>query len=540
MASASPVVEKSVDMATAKPVLWRPSLVLQGLVVLLLVLSVLPFRDGLELMWGWWLDRPEYSHGVLMPVLAAFLLWQQRDHFEKDRLDGSWWGVWLTLAGALLLLLGKLASVLTIIQYAYVVTLGGLMLSMAGTRHLSRLAVPFMILVLMIPLPEFIFKNLTADLQLLSSKIGVAFIRLCGVSVFLEGNIIDLGGHKLEVAEACSGLRYLFPLMTLGFIMGYLFKAPWWQRALIFLSSVPVTIIMNSLRIGMVGVTVDWWGQAMAEGFLHDFEGWIIFMCSAIVLLGEIKLLAWLTSPAEGHGSWRDRFGLTLPPPAPSGATHRQWQPTKPLLASAAVVLLLAAVTYLMPAREEVIPTRNDFAEFPMQIDTWSGRRSALEQVYLNDLHLDDYLLADYVDAVGTRINVYSAWYNSQRGGQSTHSPRTCIPGNGWNITDLRRVRVVDASIGGVPLSVNRALIQNGSQKQIVYYWFQQRGRVVTNEYMVKWYMFVDSLQQHRTDGALVRLIAAVPEGKSVAEVEDKLQAFARTLATRLPAYVPG
>lgn len=104
------------------------------------------------------------------------------------------------------------------------------------------------------------------------------------IPVFLEGNIIDLGVYQLQVVEACSGLRYLFPLMSLGFIAAYFYQAAFWKRAIVFLMTIPITILMNSFRIGVIGVMVDNWGISMAEGFLHDFEGWIIFMACAAIL----------------------------------------------------------------------------------------------------------------------------------------------------------------------------------------------------------------------------------------------------------------
>ena len=124
-----------------------------------------------------------------------------------------------------------------------------------------------------IPLPYFIDASLSLKLQLISSQLGAFFIRLFQVPVYLDGNIIDLGTYKLQVVDACSGLRYLFPLLSLSFLAAYLFHAPIWQRVLVLLSSIPITILMNGFRIGMVGVTVDRWGPRMADEALHFFEG---------------------------------------------------------------------------------------------------------------------------------------------------------------------------------------------------------------------------------------------------------------------------
>ena len=167
-----------------------------------------------------------------------------------------------------------------------------------GGFPLLRVAfVPIAFLVFAIPLPHFIDVNLSLELQLISSRLGVAFIRFFQIPVYLEGNLIDLGTYKLQVVDACSGLRYLFPLFSLSFLAAYLFQAPMWQRALVLFSSIPITIAMNGFRIGIVGVTVDRWGPEMAEGVLHLFEGWIIFVASALLLVLEIT--CWGGFPAD-------------------------------------------------------------------------------------------------------------------------------------------------------------------------------------------------------------------------------------------------
>ena len=119
----------------------------------------------------------------------------------------------------------------------------------------------------------------------------MAVIRLFDISVYLEGNVIDLGVYQLQVVEACSGLRYLFPLMSFGFLISYIYRGPVWQKVVIFLSTIPITVVMNSFRIGVIGVTVEHFGIAAAEGFLHDFEGWIVFMACLGFLLFEIWIL---------------------------------------------------------------------------------------------------------------------------------------------------------------------------------------------------------------------------------------------------------
>ncbi len=133
-------------------------------------------------------------------------------------------------------------------------------------------------------------------LQHVSSRIGTAIISALGIPVYLDGNIIDLGTYKLQVAEACSGLNYLFPLLSFGFLVAVIYRGPIWHKVVLFLSAVPITIAMNCLRIAMVGVLVDRYGTEQAEGFLHLFEGWVIFVACLGLLLLEALLLQRLST----------------------------------------------------------------------------------------------------------------------------------------------------------------------------------------------------------------------------------------------------
>jgi EpsI family protein len=167
------------------------------------------------------------------------------------------------------------------------------------------------------------------------------------------------------------------------------------------------------------------------------------------------------------------------------------------------------------------------------------GHSESLEGIYLDQLKLDDYLLADYVNDNGQTINLYMSYYNSQRKGDAVHSPRACLPGGGWQLRDFDQRDLRDLKINGQHLRVNRTLIELGNQRQLVYYWFEQRGRIVTNEFAVKWYLFWDALTRHRTDGALVRIITALPPGASEAGADRQLTEFAARIGPDLPRYIP-
>lgn len=527
---------QSIDRGTTGETVWRLSWGLSCVALAIGILSVWPFWDGLSVLWDYWVNIPEYSHCLLIPPIAAFLIYQQKDRLETMVFSGSWWGVALLILGGALLVLGQLGTMYTIVQYAYLLSLYGLVLAFLGWPACRLIVVPLMILLFMVPLPSFLFANLSTTLQLLSSQVGVAIIRLFGISVFLEGNVIDLGSYKLQVADACSGLRYLFPLMTMGFLVAYFYKGATWKRLVLFLSSIPISVIMNSIRVGIIGVTVDNWGTAMAEGFLHEFQGWMIFMASVALMLGEVPLLNRI---GRSEGSWRQMFGVEMPATTPAEALVRNRRLPASFVAAAGLLLILIVVVTVIPRPVEIIPDRVAFSEFPMELGRWRGIHQSLDSVYLDQLMMDDYMLADYVDGAGDSMNFYVSWYNSQRKGQAVHTPRACLPGGGWQIQDLAQRTLPGIAVNGQPLRVNRAIIQLGNQREVIYYWFQQRGRVIDNEFAVKWYLFWDALIRHRTDGAMVRLITVLPTSGTEEAADRRLTEFAALIAPHLDRYVP-
>lgn len=520
----------------SRPALWTQGPAFWAVLLVAFALTGAIFFSPLKEMIRVWDTSKEYGYGYMIPALTAFLIWQRKNSIERIPFDGSWLGIVLVLMGLGLYFIGSIATLYVVSQYGLLLVVAGLALGFTGREGFKLLLVPLLFLVFMIPLPVFLYNSLSAKLQLISSEIGVAVIRLFGISVHLQGNVIDLGTYKLQVVEACSGLRYLFPLAALSFIAACFYNAPFWKRAVLVLSSAPITILMNSFRIGMIGILVEYWGTDMAEGFLHDFEGWIIFMACTLLLIAEMVVLNRIGAEKK---PLREVFGIDLPEKTPAGASAMRRAIPRPAIASVVVLLAALLVSAMLDKREEVIPPRSELSAFPLDIETWHGTGGKIEQVYLDVLKLEDYFIADYVAGQGAPpVNFYVAYYTSQRSGESAHSPRSCLPGGGWEIAELTQRAVPDATVGGQPLSVNRVVIRLGDQAQLVYYWFQQRGRVVTSEYGVKWYILTDAITRNRTDGALVRLTTPVTRG-NFEEADARLASFLGLAGPRLDAFVP-
>jgi EpsI family protein len=192
----------------------------------------------------------------------------------------------------------------------------------------------------------------------------------------------------------------------------------------------------------------------------------------------------------------------------------------------------------LVSTRQEIYPERKLFAAFPTTLGEWQGRPSSLDAQTEHSLGLTDYILSDYAKRDGRSVNLYVAYYASQRTGSSPHSPSVCIPGNGWQITDLERTTYHNGDLS-VSLPLNRVIIARGSQKELVYYWFEERGMKIANEYWSKLYLLRDAILKDRTDGALVRLTTPIYSGETEGDAEKRLQEFTQTAVKTLSAYLP-
>lgn len=495
--------------------------------------------EGLNWLVNRW-NSEEYSYGYLVPFVSAYLIWNKYDRLLIPPIRHRWIGFVLVIIGLFLLILSKYGSILALFGFAFLTLVAGVLISVLGVRRFRVILPEYALLFFAIPLPGFVFNNLSAELQLISSQIGVWFIRLFDISVFLEGNVIDLGEMKLQVVEACSGLRYLFPLMTIAYMVALFYRAPFWQRALIFASSVPITVLMNSIRIGVIGILVERWGSSMAEGFIHSFQGWAVFMSAFTALLLEIGIMTMIFNPGKRFFDVLrvDEFSSH----SRNSAKHLFSFEKRnfPYYASVSGIILAALFSASIPEPAPVELSRKSFSEFPQTLGEWTGDQDALDDIFVEALDMDDYLLSKYFHEDYPPINLYIAYYDAQETGSSIHSPRNCLPGGGWQIIEFSEVQIDGVELYGKPLRANRVLMALGDSTQLVYYWFQQRGRVLTGEFENKWMLFLDSIFKRRSDGALIRLsIPAHKTSPTEFHADAALTQFVGQTISVLPDYIP-
>ena len=472
-----------------------------------------------------------------------YLVWDKRDKLSEVSSRVSWKGLIPFGIGVSLFWLGELGGEYFSIYLSFWLIVVGICWIHLGWTKLKAIAFPLFITLAMFPLPSFLYNRVTLELKLISSKIGVDMMQWFGMSALREGNIIDLGFTQLQVVDACSGLRFVIPLLILSLLMAYFYRAATWKRIVLVLSSIPLSIVTNSLRIALTGFFYEIWGQKVAEGFFHGFSGWIIFITSVVVLLLEIGILRLLPPKKVRSGNNR-KFNQEQDQSETEKKVSSDKNPWLPMKSAQFIVItILLGITLIISQTfdfREKIPMAESFADFPLKIGQWAGNRQVLEQKFIDELDFTDYVMIDFRKTDGKQINFYVAYYESQRKGESIHSPASCLPGSGWSFEQagISQLNVPGFYSGSIPVS--RAFMKKGDSQQLVYYWFPQRDRILTNLYQLKLYTFWNALTKQRTDGALVRLITPVYSKENIDQAEERIKAFGAEIVPVLMKFLPG
>ncbi len=550
------VMMKAFTNISKKPISWL-KVFIYAFIIFLVYHNVL-YR---MVILGW--SQEDYSHCYIIPFIILYLIWEKRIILMATPNQATWKGLWPLLIGTVLFCLGELGGEYFTLYLSLWLLIVGIAWMHLGWKKFKIILFPFILIPSMFHIPSYASGKITLYLKLISSQLGVWMLHLYGMSAYREGNIIDLGFTQLQVVDACSGLRYVIPLAVLSFLLVYWFKAHWWKRVILFLSSIPLAIFVNSFRIAATGALYNMFGAEVAEGFFHGFSGWLIFMFAIPCLLLEMWVLRRIPpeEPLKVRGKrlkvdkdnvearndeivYRHNnikfIAEQLRTQNSQLTTHKSFQAAllQPKFIVAVIILLMMfGLSHGIEFRQKV-PILKPFSQFPMQIGEWKGEREDMEQQFLNILKFSDYIIANYTDSEGRTVNFYVAYYQDQQKGESIHSPETCLPASGWEFKEAENV-TIPAGVNKASMMVNRAFIVKENARELVYYWFPQRGRILTKNYQLKIYTFWDSLTRQRTDGALVRIITPISEKEKLDDAEQRLKKFVQLVLPVLDEFIP-
>jgi len=286
------------SVPASKP-LWRG-------VLIVLAVTFAYFRVLVKLSHDWWTDE-NYSHGLLIPFIIGYILWVQREKLISERSEPSvLFGGALILFGIVGVWAGVAGAELYTQRISLIVLIAGIVIYFCGSRLLKSLAIPFALLLLAIPIPAIIFNKIAFPLQLFASRCAVWSMRMLDIPVLRQGNVIELmplnssTTKKLEVVEACSGIRSLMTLITLAVVFAYFTNSSnrpgsserqtwwksysFWRSVIIIISAVPIAILTNAMRVSGTGVLAHYYGTEVADGFFHAFSGWVVYIVAFLLL----------------------------------------------------------------------------------------------------------------------------------------------------------------------------------------------------------------------------------------------------------------
>ncbi len=238
-----------------------------------------------------WYSNPNHSHGFIIPLISIYFIWQKREHLKEAILNSTNWGILILILGLIIYIFGNLGAAYTTMRISMFIVLAGIIIFVFGKEYFKVLSFPFFYLLLMIPVPSYIYDTVAFPLKLFVTKYSVSFMQFVGIPVLREGNIIMLENITLQVVDACSGIRSLTALFALSIALAYLTQKTKLRKILLVIAIVPIAIITNGFRVVMTGILAKSYGGVVAEGFFHEFAGIGVFMVSVVLLIAVGILL---------------------------------------------------------------------------------------------------------------------------------------------------------------------------------------------------------------------------------------------------------
>ena len=511
---------------------------------LMLTVFVLCFISIFQKMAYQWSSGGDDDYCYLIIPLFLYLCWEKKASFHFDRFTWNGWGVLPVALSILIIFTGELGSITTFVFIGIWGCLAGMMFTVYGSR-IRQIWFPLLILAFIVPLPPFINRMLTFNLKLTASSLAVSVLRLAGVSVFQEGNIINLGITQLQVVDACSGLRYLMPLFLMALLFGYFYCRKWWQNAILISSVAPLSIVVNGIRIFFTGMLHIWGKPELAENFFHDFSGWFVFMIAAAILLGISLLLRRMDKSKNKYAEQLEIGGAQIA----VGNEKKEptnWRPQafstwrKQVTLTVTLCLMFMGSGYALhwlPSAANM-PERSTFETFPMALGNWEATRDYLSQKILNELWPDDYVSATYYTSDRRHaVHLLISFYEHQETHHTAHAPQSCMLGGGWTLLASKERTVATTDGGHFPIMVS--IWEKNGIKILGSYFFFQRGRTITSPWMNKYWLMMDAFGKQRTDGALVRAEMTLAPNQSIDDAYRLLDDFLIRLHGILPTYVP-
>lgn len=459
-------------------------------IFLIVILTIFCYTSVLNaLVRIWWNDR-SYAYGFLVIPITLYLVWVKRESLTNLRLNPNpLCGLSIILLAGLILLAGKAGSVLAIQELSLIVMIAGLILLLLGIEYLKALALPITYLLFMFPIFDVAMELIQWPFQLFSAKLGVLLLQSLGYAVFLQNQFIELPRITLEVAEECSGLRYLTSIVAIGIPLAYLTQKNWLRRVFLVGAAVIIAILSNGLRVMFVGIVAYNINDGSSiHGPFHIFQGMFVSWIGFIVLFTG----AWLFSKIP-VASAKEALNKETLVHQTKQMNNRRFD----FLWLASVIILLAVGSCLYLYKTKPISRSEELGRLPLILGDWEGKAGNLQDHPFRIQGADREIMRIYRGPTGREVSLYIGYFESQRQDKKL-------------INYLTREIHRDAEEFTIPidlqpsLRVNKTIIRKDNVNYLTIFWYDLNGREVTGRWQGKFWTILNAIKHGRDNGAIL------------------------------------
>jgi EpsI family protein len=499
----------------------------------LLALFVIIYAPTMAALVRMWWSSDDYSHGFLVPFIALYLVWLKREQLSRlPAAPNLWIGLPVMAAAGLLFILGDLGGVVLLQELSMIVMIAGLAALLFGAAHLNVLALPIAYLLFMVKLFGEGPDGFHRPFQLLASDIGVWLLHAFGFSAYQDGIYIHLPRITLEVAAACSGVRFLVSIIAIGIPLAYMTQKGWTRRIGLVSFAVIIAILANGLRVALIGVWA-YNGDVDIHGPRHVLYGTFVSWVGFIALFAG----AWfLSSGREGEArravpqtTAHEQIGRE-----PILHRERMSQDGRMMRSSLSAIVLLCAVGgYYYFHGVTPFPLQTDLHTFPSVIGEWQGEVLDPRTETLRVDGADEALTRIYRDPAGRAVTLYIGYFDDQIQGKELVGYKTS-----WKFHRGETKVTIPTEAGRTHL-VNQAMLPDSGGSRAVLFWYDFNGRIIASRYEAKLWTIWDALTRGRTNGALVVVSAPVEQRDHIERVFDDERRFIHDAMPSIDRYLP-
>lgn len=484
------------------------------------------YRTFEWLLQFWW-NQPRYSHGYLIPLIAAYLVWIKRDRLAQLlRRPHLAMGGLLLLAGTTLLLAGRGGGFVLVEAISLLIFLPGIVLSVWGPSHLRALILPLIYLQFMIPWTEEFIVQAAWPFQLFSAGLGSLLLQAMGISVFREGTYLQLPHVTLEVVTDCSGLGQLYSVLALAIPLVYLTQRTWWRAAGVLISGVAIMTLANVVRVALLAVVSYYYGMPMLYGWLKFFQGW--FVAEVGILFVFLANWALIKLPSDSQVTLDERWKGLQADVVPANKLSRTAG------SSALLFLSLLGLGFYLHffASSQPVPPRRSLAKLPYAFNGWHAKDSAWIEGSRFFPGAATETIRTYHSITGKEILLYIGYFASQRQGQSL----TGLLANPIRL-NARELPLPNATAG--LQRVNHSMPTIDGKRYKALFWYHLPSGNTTGRYETKLRQFLDAVIRGHNNGAVILLATPASENQDGPAAVNDLLEFATVIAPVLEEYLP-